>query len=131
MITLEKLAATRFLMELGTGSTKPCVFSCVSLDGEIAGEHVVKFRSTVRGGGNGLCFEFLAAQLAALLGIPMPKPALVELDRDLLESTEETAVRERIGRSLGLNFGTEYKTPGYSTWLTGDTIPASIAASCG
>jgi hypothetical protein len=102
------------------------VFACDSEDSEEEVEYVVKFRSTVRGGRNGLCFEFFAAQVAILLGIPMPRPALIELDNELYEATRELAVRERIHRSIGLNFGTEYKTPGYTTWPVDDLVPPQL-----
>lgn len=56
----------------------------------------------------------------------MPPAALVRLDQDLLEATDELVVRERIGRSLGLNFGTQFKAPGYTTWLIDDPIPPQL-----
>jgi hypothetical protein len=126
VVDFETLAAQAFVGEFGSGSTKPCVFLCDTLAGATAGEYVVKFRSTVRGGENGLCFEFLAAQLAAIFDIKSPKPALIQFDAQLAESINDSAVRERVHRSLGLNFGTEYKTPGYTTWPKGDPIPPPL-----
>jgi hypothetical protein len=126
VVGLETFVAHSFIAEFGSGSTKPCVFQCETRTGDSAGEYVVKFRSTVRGGQNGLCFEFVAAQLAAVLDIPSPKPALIELDVELMESIDDPLIRERVQRSLGLNFGTEYKTPGYTTWPKGDPIPPPL-----
>ena len=126
MVGIETLAAHAFIAEFGSGSTKPCVFLCETLAGANAAEYVVKFRSTVHGGENGLTFEFLAAQLAAVLDIPSPKPALIDLDTQLAESIDEPSIRERVQRSLGLNFGTEYKTPGYTTWPKADPIPPPL-----
>jgi hypothetical protein len=126
VIGIETLVATTFLKEFDSGSTRPCVFSCEDLSGNPKGEYVAKFRATVRGGNNGLCFEFLAAQISALLDIPSPKPAVIQFDTELAESIEDIAVKDRVERSLGLNFGTEYKTPGYTTWPKGDPIPPPL-----
>jgi hypothetical protein len=126
VISIETLVATTFLKEFDSGSTKPCVFSCEDLSGNPNGEYVAKFRATVRGGDNGLCFEFLASQIAALLDIPAPKPAVIQFDKELADSIEDLAVKDRVERSLGLNFGTQYKTPGYTTWPKGDPVPPPL-----
>jgi hypothetical protein len=119
----ETLTAQAFVMEFPSGETKPCVFQCETLTGVAAGEYVVKFRSA---GENRLCFEFLSAQLAAILNIPSPKPVIVEFDAGLVKSIGDPEVRKRVEQSLGLNFATEYKTPGYTTWAAGDPVPPPL-----
>ena len=83
MIVLPKLQAVTFQHELSTGTTLPCVFACEDDTGRTVGDFVVKFRSEVRGQETGLLFEFLAAQLAIRLGIPMPEPVLIDLELSL------------------------------------------------
>jgi hypothetical protein len=87
LFAFDRLIAVRFEKELSSGTTLPCVFACEDSNGNHAGEFVVKFRSTVHGGATGLLFEFVAAQLALHLSIPMPRPALVELEAALAEAT--------------------------------------------
>lgn len=112
--------------ELSTGATRPCVFTCKDATDQIVGDFVVKFRSEVRGQETGLLFEFLAAQLALRLGIPMPSPALIELDSLLADATPDIAIAGRIRASMGLNFGTCFLAPGYVTWRKNDSVPLSL-----
>ena len=126
LIILPRLQAVAFQCELPSGSTHPCVFVCEDEEGNEAVEYVVKFRSEVRGGATGLLFEFIAAQLADSLDVPMPAPALIELDAQLADATPERSVAERIRASIGLNFGTRFLTPGYVTWRVNDEIPLTL-----
>lgn len=129
-----RLAAARFVRELDGGATKPCVFDCVppldEPDGDFGPEpteYVVKFRSEVRGQAAGLRNEYVAAQLALALGIPIPAPALILLGEEVLESLDLGAppsVAARSRRSAGLNFGTRFLSPGFSTWIVDAPIPA-------
>jgi hypothetical protein len=123
---LERLSAVRFEKDLISGSTRPCVFSCINEAGGHAGEYVVKFRSEVRGNELGLMFEVVAAQLAACLCIPMPNPALIRLPPDLADAMPEASVASRVRKSKGLNFGTRFLGGGYATWLVDDPIPNSL-----
>lgn len=86
----------------------------------------MKFHSEVTGGPTGLLFEFVAAQLAAHLQIPMPEPALIEIDPRLAEVVQEEEVANRIRASAGLNFGTKFLSAGYVTWQVDDSIPSSL-----
>lgn len=126
MIAFPRFYATVCQQEFSTGATRPCVFTCQDATGQGVGDFVVKFRSEVRGQETGLLFEFLAAQLAIRLGIPMPAPALIELDSLLAEATPDTAVAARIRASVGLNFGTRFLTPGYVTWRKNDSVPLTL-----
>ncbi len=126
MLILERLSAVRFERDLVSGSTRPCIFSCVNEAGHHAGEYVVKFRSEVRGNELGLMFEVFAAQLAACLCIPMPNPALIRFPSDLADAMPEASVASRVRRSEGLNFGTRFLGRGYATWLVDDQIPNSL-----
>lgn len=86
----------------------------------------MKFRSEVAGEQTGLLFEFVAAQLAAHLQIPMPEPALIEIDPRLAEVVQEEEVANRIRTSAGLNFGTKFLSAGYVIWQRDDAIPSSL-----
>ena len=100
MIAFPQFYATGCQQELSTGATRPCVFTCQDATGKGVGDFVVEFRSEVRGQETGLLFEFLAAQLAIRLGIPMPAPVLIELDSFLADATPDTAVAGRIRASV-------------------------------
>ena len=127
MIRFPKLIATAVLKSLSSGASSPCVFECEDAeDASIGGEYVVKFRSEVTGGPTGLLFEFVAAQLAAHLHIPMPEPALIKIDAGLAEVVQEAEIADRIRASAGLNFGTKFLSAGYGIWQIDDSIPIPL-----
>jgi hypothetical protein len=119
LIAVPRLRAVAFHGELKTGATRPCVLACEDANGEQDGEYVVKLRADVRGGSTGLLFEFLAAQLAGHLGVPMPEPALVELPQELIAAMSDRETATRLAKSTGLNFGTRFMTAGYMTCAGG------------
>ena len=122
----ERLQAVTFQLELSTGATRPCVFTCEDHTGQTSGDFVVKLRSEVRGKETGLLFEFLAAQLALRLGIPTPQPVLIELGDALADGLTDPVIADRVRASKGLNFGTKFLAPGYVTWRVNDAIPVAL-----
>src|SRR5271170_7543722 len=105
MPSFPRLEAVEFRRELDTGATKPCIFACEDEFGN-SSDHVTKFRSEVRGT-CGLAFEYVAARLAYHFEIPIPEPALIVLGLDLaVTQKHNTAIRDKIIRNVGLNFGT-------------------------
>jgi hypothetical protein len=122
--------AVAFHQELATGSTGPCILSCEDMDGEPAGEYVVKFRTKVRGGPTGLLFECVAAQLAIRLGLHTPSPAIVLLDPALADATPDQRVSGKIRENLGVNYGCCFLA-GYNTWYVDGPVPLSLRqAAC-
>jgi hypothetical protein len=124
-LPLPRLTAVEFATAFETGTTKPCVFQCEDSEGNFAGEYVTKLRATVRSNEIGLQYEVLAWALAGFLGIPRLNAALIEVDDQLADSVDDKVVRERISKSIGLNFGTEF-VPGFSQWVAGCTIPPPL-----
>jgi hypothetical protein len=101
---------------------------CEDAEGNAIGEFVIKLRSSVRSGPPGLAFEFIAAHLAELLGIPIPESALVQIDSALGDSLPEgsAATATRLKNSAGLNFGLRYMTPGFNTWPVEESVPDAL-----
>jgi hypothetical protein len=72
--------------------------------------YVVKFQNNPQGAKT-LANELLATLLAERLGLPVPKPAIVEVHPDLVRYTEELVVEQRHGSvpcRPGLCFGSLY-----------------------
>jgi hypothetical protein len=87
-----------------------------------AGDYVVKLRGAVEE--SGLLKELMAARLAQHFGLPSPEPALISIERELVEliaATEPSHVA-RMRSSIGLNFGTKVLTGG-SIWPVDKSIP--------
>lgn len=107
-----------------SGATRPCIVTCRLPDGSVD-DYVMKMRSAVRD--SGLTFEYIAACLARHLGIDIPEPVLIDLPFDVaLAQAHDTDVRDRLMRSVGLNFGTRY-LPGLTTWAPDRRVPMNIA----
>lgn len=129
MTSVPTLQAVDFRRGLQYGTTNPCVFACEDTDGQPAGEYVVKFRSTVRGGATGLLFELVAARLGLYLGLRVPSPAIVNIDENLANAIPDASVENRVRESAGLNFGCQYLSPGYVTWPINDPVPLALVTS--
>lgn len=78
--TVQRLRASTYTRRMTSGRTKPAVFLCEDLDGNSAGEFVVKLRGGIDAGVVGLSCELLSSLLAAELGLRIPNPAIVEID---------------------------------------------------
>ena len=123
-LMLPILDALRYIDEMGSGVTRPCLVYCRHPDSSF-GEYVLKLRSEVRA--SGLTFEYIAALLAQRLGIEMPEPVLINLAFDVaLAQGHNEDLCNRLSRSVGLNFGTRY-LPGLTTWAPDRRVPPSIA----
>jgi len=116
-----------------SGRTKPAVFLCEDLDGNSAGEFVVKLRRGIDSGVVGLTCELLSSLLAEKLGIRTPNPAIVEIDPAIggLLNPRDTEMARLIRNSGGLNFGSEVLVGGYSVWPIDKSVPASLERLAG
>lgn len=125
MQALPKLDAVEFRKVLGTGTTKPCVFQCEDSSGKPAGEYATKLRGGVRSNEIGLQYEFIAWHLAEYFNVPHLPAALITIEEELTSTIQDREVREHVKKSIGLNFGTEFRA-GFNTWVADDTIPLSL-----
>jgi|SRR5579871_1950595 len=72
--------------------------------------YVVKFQNNPQGL-RILINELVASRLARLIGIPVAQPAVVSVDKDLINGTEDLVIQHRSGREIckpGLQFGSRY-----------------------
>ena len=123
MITPPTLTATTFLKQFPTGRTKPCVFECVDHDGAPAGDYVVKLWANMEVPAVASMSEMVGALLAEELGLNVPAPAFIEIDPALADVVQELDVRQSVRGSAGINFGSAYKSGGYSAWQPGRRVP--------
>jgi hypothetical protein len=72
--------------------------------------YVVKFQNNPQGV-RILASELLAARIARFVGLPVPQPAIVFVDEQLIEHTEDLVIQLRQGHTkckAGLQFGSRY-----------------------
>jgi hypothetical protein len=99
---VKRLAGLRYLVPLREGGSLPAV-----IETDEPGAYVVKFRGAGQGV-KALIAEALAAELAVLLGLPVPAPALVDLDAGFGESEPDPEIQDILRGSVGTNFGLAY-----------------------
>ena len=118
---LERVAATRYVTPLREGGSLP---GLVEADDD--GIYVLKFR----GAGQGvkvLVAEILVTEIARLLGIPVPRLALVTLDAQIAKYEADEEVQDLLNASIGLNLGVDF-LPG-SFGYDGSVPPPEDAAA--
>lgn len=120
------LKATSYQKTMITGRTKPCLFFCEDEGGNNSSEYIVKLKAGMENGSNGLTAELLASQLAQVLDIPTPEPAIIYIDPLLAEAVSDADLSDKIRNSAGMNFGSKVLTGGFDTWPVGKAIPPSL-----
>lgn len=120
------LTANSLQRVLQSGRTKPCIFFCEDERGEKNGEYVVKLKAGMEYKENGLIAELIASQLANILDVPTPEPAIIYVDGQLADAIPDRDLSLRIKESAGLNFGSRIITGGFGTWPIGKAISPSL-----
>jgi len=99
---LEQVTATRYVTPLREGGSLPGIVEADDL-----GTYVVKFR----GAGQGpkvLVAEVVVGELARLLGLSVPRLALVDLQAPIAKYEADEEVQDLLTASLGLNLGIDF-----------------------
>jgi hypothetical protein len=118
---LDRVSATRYVTPLREGGSLP---GLVEADDD--GIYVLKFR----GAGQGvkvLVAEILVTEMARLVGIPVPRLALVTLDAQIAKYEADEEVQDLLTASVGLNLGVDF-LPG-SFGYDGSVRPAPDVAA--
>ena len=133
MRTVRRLKASAYLRRIHSGRTHPALFMCEDLNGNNAGEFVVKLKGGIDAGVTGLTCELIASLLADELGLNAPISAIVEIDPAIgnLLSSKDSEMARIIRRSAGQNFGTEVLVGGYGVWPINKDVPALLRPSAG
>lgn len=120
------LFASSYQKRMLSGRTKPCLFLCEDDNGDLLGEYVVKLKAGMENGVNGLVAELMAAQLAKFLDIPVPEPALIQVDPAITEVISDQELADKLRNSAGLNYGSRFITGGFETRPIGKALPMAL-----
>ena len=101
-VELPRLTGSRYVVPLREGGSLPAV-----VDTEGDGSFVVKFRGAGQGP-RALVAEALVALIALHLGLPVPRPAIVDLDDGFGKAEPDPEIQDILSGSVGANFGLEY-----------------------
>jgi hypothetical protein len=121
-IQIPRVKAALVLKVLSRGRTKPCLTLARDEDGNDV-EVVLKWRAGPELKATGLVCELMSSLLAEDLGLPVPKPFLVEVPEGFHTSIATPDVSKLAQASVGLNFGSQKLPPGFTTWAKDKPIP--------
>lgn len=126
MILIDRVEAIQFHALMTAGRTSPLRLTCEQADGSTV-DAIVKFATGAACTTNSLCAELIAAQLAADLQLPIPKPLIVRWDQAFTTSLEHKEARRIVEASSPPAFGSTLMTDGFLTWpsekkLVGDAL---------
>jgi hypothetical protein len=102
MTALARHAATRYVQPLREGGSLPAVVDTAS-----GGLFVVKFRGAGQGA-KALIAELVVAQLAQIVGLPVPELAIVELSEAFGRTEPDPEIQDILRGSQGVNVGLRY-----------------------
>lgn len=124
---LKSVTAIRFDRRMGVGKTRPCLLTCVTSESDEV-EVVAKFSAGCERGVGGLVAEAVTAMLAADLDLPIPEPALVQVDDEFIATVTDPVVANLARDSSRVVFGSTKLPSGFATWPVGKSIPHALAA---
>jgi hypothetical protein len=99
---LPRLVGTRYVVPLREGGSLPAV-----VDTDAHGTFVVKFRGAGQGP-RALIAEALVAGIAVQVGLPVPTPAILDLDDGFGRGEPNPEIQDILRGSVGANFGLEF-----------------------
>lgn len=102
MPSLPRFAGSRYVVPLREGGSLPAV-----VDTDADGTFVVKFRGAGQGT-KALIAELLVAMIARQIGLPVPRPAILELDDGFGKGEPDPEIQDILRASVGANFGLEF-----------------------
>ncbi len=109
---MRTVRATRYLTPLREGGSVPAI-----VEADDDGTYVAKFRGAAQGP-RALVAELICGELGRLLGLPVPRLVLIELDAVLARSEPDEEIQELLHKSAGLNVALDY-LPGSLNWEPG------------
>lgn len=115
---------TRIDRTAANGRTAPVLAACEAVGGAAEDDDVEMFVKLSAGCDQAeinLAREAIAACLAADLGLPVPKPWLVEIPPEIIPVVSDAQIADKLRRSCRIAFGST-RTSGFSAWATGQRL---------
>src|ERR1700732_4659313 len=101
-VRLPRFTGTRYVVPLREGGSLPG-----GVDAEGQGTFVVKFRGAGQGP-KALIAEALVAMLGLAVGLPVPRPAVVDLEAGFGRGEPDPEIQQVLRASVGAHFGLGY-----------------------
>lgn len=124
---LSEVDAVRYDRKMSNGKTKPILLACERGTGEEV-EVIAKFSKGCDNSCSGLIREAISASLAKDLELPIPRPYVVHITSEFIDTIPDADVSALLRASCVKGYGSERLPDGYSTWVqpsskvTGDLL---------
>ena len=120
---IRRAEAVRFdgVVDVEAGRNQPLMVTVEDASGEEA-EVFLKPSARPELGVEGLANEVLAACVAGQLGLPICEPILVEMTPGWIATIPDAALRDVLGRSSPVAFGSRSAGPGWKGWAAKDHV---------
>lgn len=122
---IETVHAVQFHSVVSSGKTKPARLVCEDAHGTPV-EVIGKLSIACEQGVTSLASEALGACLAADLGLPVPRPFLVQLDPEFVDEIPDQEWRDRARASSMIAFGSTVVPTGFRQWTTADRLSLNM-----
>lgn len=128
---LTRIVAYQFDRPATRGRTQPIFLTCLDAADEDV-EVVAKLSSRCDEKAVNLAREAIAACLAADLGLPLPRPYLVDLPAVWIASVTDAPVRQALSAGCPVAFGSRLVGRGFTVWNQGMRLhPVMVPAALG
>jgi hypothetical protein len=118
---LPTISATAYLTPLREGGSLPGLMEADDL-----GTYVVKFTGAGQGPKT-LVAEIVVAELGRLLGVPVPRLALIEVDAEIGRREPDEEVQQLVTTSAGINLAIDF-LPGAVGYDRSFAVPRGVAS---
>ncbi|WP_170787102.1 HipA family kinase [Ruegeria lacuscaerulensis] len=125
---IDYVTAVEYLRAATSGRTSPAIVLCENQN-EYDLEVFCKMSDRCELGVKHLAREVIAAYLAADLGLPVPKPYLVELTREFIQSVPDVEMRDRMAKSCHICFGSTNVPTQFSVWPRGGEVTKEMLST--
>ncbi len=122
---IPELTATRFLKVMGSGRTQPCLMVGEDAEGNEV-EVVMKLRGHPQIMPGGMVAEAMASLLASDVGLPVPPPYRMKIEKDFAQTVPDPVLRGNLEKSEGLNFASGRWAAGHAIWPKDRFIPKTV-----
>lgn len=122
---IPELTATRFLKVMGSGRTQPCLLVGEDAEGNEV-EVVMKLKGHPQITPNGMVAEAMASLLATDLGLPVPVPYRMKIEKEFAQTVPDPILRGYLEKSEGLNFASGCWAAGHTIWPKDRFIPKAL-----
>lgn len=120
------LVAIRHQQTFTHGHSRPLLIAAEDPTTNLRHEIVLKLAPDVQSGRVGLAIEMICAGLATRIGLVAARGWCIEVGNDFAQSVPDPEARNRLGRALGVQFGSTFHAGQYHLPMADDNLSDAL-----